>query len=327
MWQELFMIRNIPNSHGIPSSSSLSTLLDADPEDLVARLDTLRVVSCSICQANYIPSSSQGHESGELLETAFLHICHSCFRCQRSACPQCWNPVHQVCAACGEEALLPFRLPVPSLEGLVFSSSSQSTDALSLPFTCLCNGRFYSPNQTLDREATKTSPVEISAPAAPVIAPPSLVVPASASSYPSWLQEVMGYKTVEPADETFPRQVVQTLQPADAQDGATFSLTGPESQPTDAGQVWMQEAYTARPIPKLFSRRKKAKPTRSEKEDLPMGERVENILLLVTSTVLLLIGLMVAFAISSADMNSLFFHLFHVDFRAEIAYLFQLVVH
>jgi len=320
------MIRNIQNSHEI-TSSALSTLVDADPEDLVARLDTLRVVSCSICQANYIPSSYHGQESGDLLETAFLHICHFCFRCQRSACPQCWNPVHQVCSACGEEALLPFRLPVPSLEGLVFSTSSQSMDTLSLPFTCLCNGRFYSPDPAQTHKSAETGPVERSTHIEPVAAPPLLAVPASAASYPSWLQEVMGYKTVEPADTTFPQQEPQTLQSADAQDRIMPSLVVSEHQENEAGQVWVQEIHTAHSLPTFLSSRKKAKPIRSEEEHVSPGERVENVLLLVTSTILLLIGLMVAFAISSADMNTLFFHLFHVDFRAEIAYLFQLVIH
>ncbi|HEY1350819.1 MAG TPA: hypothetical protein VGF67_14445, partial [Ktedonobacteraceae bacterium] len=101
---------------------------------------------CPICRAVYIPSWQQEKEktSLALLESSFLSICHFCFRCQRPACPQCWNPIHCVCTSCSEEAQLPFRSPVPSLEGLIFSCPTEiSSTQTSRSFTCLRNGSFH----------------------------------------------------------------------------------------------------------------------------------------------------------------------------------------
>jgi hypothetical protein len=109
--------------------------------------DTIKIVFCPICRAVYIPSWQQEKEKASLalLESSFLSICHFCFRCQRPACPQCWNPIHCVCTSCSEEAQLPFRSPVPSLEGLIFSCPAEisSTQLSSRSFTCLRNGSFH----------------------------------------------------------------------------------------------------------------------------------------------------------------------------------------
>lgn len=60
------------------------------------------------------------------------------------------------------------------------------------------------------------------------------------------------------------------------------------------------------------------------KEPTPLIERVENILLVITSTLLLAIVVMIVLAASSADMNAFFLRLMHVDIRTEISYLLQL---
>lgn len=115
-------------------------------EEPLALADTLKIVFCPICRAVYIPSWQQERDqtSLPLLESAFLSICHFCFRCQRPACPQCWNPIHCVCTSCSEEAQLPFRSPVPALEGLIFSCPAEilSTQLAPRSFTCLRNGSF-----------------------------------------------------------------------------------------------------------------------------------------------------------------------------------------
>ena len=124
------------------TGTDLQSLPDAGEDDPLALVDTLKVVACPVCRAIYVPSGAVRPPG--LLETAFLAVCHFCFRCQRPACPQCWNPVHHVCASCSEEARLPFRGPVPSLEGLVFVSS-RSELANTISFLCKRNGRFYTP--------------------------------------------------------------------------------------------------------------------------------------------------------------------------------------
>jgi hypothetical protein len=87
---------------------SLPAVSDVDP---LAQVATLKIVACPICRAVYVPSNEEQAAtpgSTRLLETAFLEVCHFCFRCQRPACPQCWNPVHHTCASCKDWS---FRRP------------------------------------------------------------------------------------------------------------------------------------------------------------------------------------------------------------------------
>ena len=79
--------------------------------------------TCTICGAAYIPTPHNEEllqATPLALESAFMSMCHFCFRCRRPACPMCWDAVHRVCAACVQEAGLPFRVQVAPLEGTLF---------------------------------------------------------------------------------------------------------------------------------------------------------------------------------------------------------------
>src|ERR1700686_2551794 len=93
----------------------------------VLELEAELRVKCAVCDAVYAPTSPQlpllQHAAGTL-DTAFMHMCHFCFRCRRAACPQCWDEVHGVCGSCVQEAHLTFRAAVPPLDGLLFSPPS-----------------------------------------------------------------------------------------------------------------------------------------------------------------------------------------------------------
>jgi hypothetical protein len=84
---------------------------------------------CGICQARYAPSRSHEYllqAPPIVLESAFMSMCHFCFRCRRPSCPDCWDDVHGVCGQCAEENHLPFRLePVP-LNGVPLVPSRQT---------------------------------------------------------------------------------------------------------------------------------------------------------------------------------------------------------
>lgn len=67
-----------------------------------------------------------------------------------------------------------------------------------------------------------------------------------------------------------------------------------------------------------------AQQNEQDDEDIPLLERVENVLIVVTSVLLLIIILMIVLALCFADVNTFFFHLLHIDIRTEIAYLLQL---
>src|SRR5258707_1349141 len=176
----------------------LPAVCEDDPQ---AEVDTLKIVACPVCRAVYMPA---GEQPGKLelaaLEAVFLDVCRYCFRCQRPACPQCWNPVHHTCAACSEEARLPFRSPVPALEGLVFwpASTVQADPASKISFICQRNGRFYAsepaPACPESPQEAAISPTVISD-ALPALQPDdtdSALAPSEA--YPTWLQEVLSPK-------------------------------------------------------------------------------------------------------------------------------------
>ena len=80
-------------------------------------------VTCSICEAGYVPSLARPdlwQATPDVVEAAFMSICHFCFRCRRPACPECWDFVHRVCGACVQDAHLPFRTEAPPLQGIKF---------------------------------------------------------------------------------------------------------------------------------------------------------------------------------------------------------------
>ena len=80
-------------------------------------------VTCPICEAEYAPSPTRQDllaAPEEVVEAAFMSLCHYCFRCRRPACPECWDAVHKVCGACVQEAQLPFRSESAPLKGTMF---------------------------------------------------------------------------------------------------------------------------------------------------------------------------------------------------------------
>lgn len=334
------MSQNRQNSRGI--DTDVRRFVDAGSEDSTMQADTVKVISCPICRAVYIPSSQQqaaAPRSATLLETAFLRLCHFCFRCQRPACPQCWNPVHQVCIACGKEAHLPFLSPVPSLEGLVLCppQSSQSAQAPNQPFTCLRNGRLYSPDSVCYPEPPKAeveAPREYSSPEtynqAPVAQdnpPPST----SAYPYPSWIQEVLGHKTDDPPVEPLSFESNRPLLDQQGFSHARPAQAIAPASPHTSQPNWASVAYALPQLAKFPPLLTDDKNSETEEiddisviEPTPLVERIENILLFITSTLLLAIVFMIVLSLSSADMNAFFLRLIHVDIRTEISYLLQL---
>src|SRR5437764_13899567 len=121
-----------------------------------ATADAVAPVTCVICEASYAPSHVykrflQG--SPVVLESAYMSMCHYCFRCRRPACPECWDAVHGICGACVQEANLPFRTQVKPLDGVLLppvlpasptsqAEATQENPASSL-FVCVKHGKFH----------------------------------------------------------------------------------------------------------------------------------------------------------------------------------------
>jgi hypothetical protein len=114
--------------------------------------DETRSIACVICQAVYAPSQRHEHLllAPAALESAFMGMCHFCFRCRRPACPECWDDVHGICGHCGNEKQLPFRREVAPLSSQLFTASRQAqlereTAALLpvAPLVCITPGMFH----------------------------------------------------------------------------------------------------------------------------------------------------------------------------------------
>lgn len=343
------MSQSMQNSSGM--NAAKHSVIPAENEDPLAQADTLKVVSCPICHAVYIPSSRQQtvvRGPASLLESAFLAICHFCFRCQRPSCPQCWNPIHHACASCSEEARLPFRAPVPSLEGLIFSALDASQEA-PLSFTCLRDGTFYLPATAPHVDSAENKPAAPpSSSSYPVTSGdlpalhPERPAPAAPSSYPAWLREAMDLTQKGSPSATDPQTQVEVNDSAilPAQTGTTASAPAPLTEQISSSATPEAPSSLARPSVGV-SPQGGEQPVRpsvvvspqieqnevqdgEEEEEISLFERIENVLIIVVSFLLLAILLMIILALSSADMNSFFFRLLHIDIRTEILYLLQL---
>ncbi len=106
-------------------------------------------LACVICQAVYTPAPAYVYllkAPAIAFESAFMSMCHFCFRCRRPACPSCWDDVHAVCGICTLEAHLPFRAEADPLHGVLFSPQRQEQarriHAEPERFICVRPGRF-----------------------------------------------------------------------------------------------------------------------------------------------------------------------------------------
>src|SRR5215472_9296804 len=123
-------------------------------------------VICKICEAVYVPSQTHrrlARSPQTVVESAFLGMCHFCFRCRRPACPSCWDDVHEVCGACTLEAKLPFRSSAPPLEGTTSPANDQPQGArvriLTSPLICIRPGRFQSAPLPIESQTTLFLPI------------------------------------------------------------------------------------------------------------------------------------------------------------------------
>jgi hypothetical protein len=117
-----------------------------------------------ICQALYAPSKQRNdlvQASPIALESAFMSMCHFCFRCRRPACPECWDYVHGLCAACVQDAKLPFRVELPPLEGIlvrpVRHAQSVRKQETAAPLVSIRSGIFVQ-SQVLSIDKITTRP-------------------------------------------------------------------------------------------------------------------------------------------------------------------------
>lgn len=221
------------------------------------------VMACAICQAQYAPARTHGEllqAPPQMLEAAFMSMCHFCFRCRRPACPSCWDEVNGICGACTQEVHLSFRHNVPPLHGTWPTPAQQlpaNRTASSLPLVCIRPGLF---------------------------------------------------EAASPAVLATPTTHVTDPVPAVQQAGNTASLT--QGQPSIEPQRAIQRAGT-----------------HAETQGKRFLHRLEVVATLIALVILMIVVAMIASASFSASANTFLANLLHVDIRAEIAYLWQLIHH
>lgn len=254
-----------------PVQPRLDTHLEASPTR-ATRKNTIETVTCPICQAVYAPAPQHTAFlafSPRIMEAAFMQTCHFCFRCRQAACPQCWDFIQGVCAACDQEAGLPFRVAAPPLEGLLFPPPrlpSRSQEEAESPFVCLHTGRF------------QTQPSHI---------PPSQVSTPDATA---------GAETPEFNVVTSPRSFPQKSAILELEK----RLAADEEDEDDEDEL---------------------------DEQIGPWRHIERVLVIVTMLVLLTIIVTIVLAELQANVNAQIARFAHIDIRAEIAYLLQLIGH
>jgi hypothetical protein len=139
-------------------------------------------ITCVICQAVYAPSRLHAYllqVPPIALESAFMSMCHFCFRCRRPSCPNCWDDVHAVCGQCTRETHVPFRVETPPFAGTSHLSAPSNfpIDDHSIPpsLVPVQPGRFQetlpSPMNTASAHASQT-PFTVKSPGTSVASSP-----------------------------------------------------------------------------------------------------------------------------------------------------------
>ncbi len=228
-----------------------------------------RSIACDICHAVYAPAQDHLYlvqAPAGALETAFMSMCHFCFRCRRPSCPACWDQVHGVCASCVQEMHLPFREELSPLRGAFFPPTRRAQEErvtiATAPLVCIEPGRFQSANQNAIEKAA-TGPM----------------------------------KAI--SNEVPQRQSSSSQSPS-----GEFSTVTSSQPDRDIDQV-------------------KTKPERGRGR----GKRLEQVVTLILLVVLLLVVALITTASLSTSVNTFIATMFHIDIRAELAYLWQIISH
>lgn len=288
-------------------------------------------VACMICHAVYAPHANQPQLTQApktVLESALMAMCHFCFRCRRPSCPFCWDAVHGICGACVLETGLPFRSNVPPLSGTWLPPMRQGQPATNngtaYPLVCIQPGRL---------EGLAVQPIQ---PVQPVlanrVAPGMNMMPPQAQSIPGALPGI------------------SPMFPQNAQPMSPVMMQPPPIAPMSPIPTIPRTPDTVQPTKMDVSKR--AKPTKTMEEDhlapyyiyiddgedvvvdgidadtsstmhpIRRFERAITLLLLVVIALLMIIVIAASF---SSEVNSYIAQTIHIDIRAEITYLWQLL--
>ncbi|GCF11344.1 hypothetical protein [Dictyobacter arantiisoli] len=320
-------------------------------------------IACRICQAVYTPSQDHSYllrAPAAALESAFMSMCHFCFRCRRPACPQCWDNVHGICGECCLEAKLPFRTQMAPLRGVLFATTRQAQlrrkHATPVRLLCIRPGRFQviasiDTAETNPQQSVITQTIHNTARQAPINTIPESSIEEKAA-HPSRLQNTRSIDEITTRPATAPATVRPNSSPQPAQSRPTRVLnideiatrqprmTGPTppsspilAQPgltrvLNIDEIGTQPPPSSRNISgretDAHPRRLSHKKNTSRRASSPLA-RLEQILTVVLLIVLISILLLIILALISAQINSVLQQSVHINIRAELAYLWHLI--
>lgn len=252
--------------------------------------ETNGTVTCVICHAVYAPSQLYEYllqAPSVALESAFMGMCHFCFRCRRPACPHCWDEVHGVCAACAQDARLPFRADAGPLSGTLFVSSQQPQKEQAKPdrspLVCVRYGRYQ---QAIGEKKASTDD-----------------------------RSPLSSATSKAKQRTPHQKLAITAQPVMPSRTFDLEIADIDTQPPARSKI--TELKTQPPAPQ------KKKTTRTPRRFV--HRFIEIVLTIVLLLILFLIIAMVSMALLSSNANLFIADWLHVDIQTEIAYLLQLI--
>lgn len=278
----------------IPASQS-QTWQDAQTQALQASgsAQTLTTIICPICDAVYAPALAQVpflQTSPGMLESAFMSMCHFCFRCRRPACPQCWDHVHGVCGSCVRETQLSFRAQAAPLDGLLFQplqrQEHHQQEVAAALLVCVKSGRFMQTDeqvQTVPLEPARTSEDHI---------------PAHLSAFHTETETENAQHNIPPTPSTaeIARHMTEKMAAAQTKEA------GEEKAKDEDEELELRPRVSVRLL-----------------------RTIERVLTIIALVLLLAILALVIVAQVSETANTLIFHVLHVDIRAEVAYLVHLI--
>lgn len=117
----------------------------------IAIYEAQSTITCIICSAMYTSTRSHDHvfqTSSLALESAFMSMCHFCFRCRRPSCPACWDEVNGICGSCVQDTELSFRTDAAMLSDLLLPPVRKAqllavtAQKDTHPLICVQAGRF-----------------------------------------------------------------------------------------------------------------------------------------------------------------------------------------
>ncbi len=284
-----------------------------------AKKEPLSTIACRICDALYTPSQEHTYllqAPPMVLESALMSMCHFCFRCRRPACPHCWDNVHGVCGECCIEANLPFRAQTAPLRGVIFATTRQAQlrrkHATPVRLICIRAGRFQN---VASIDTAETFPLQTA------IMPPRITISKPKPAETDHLEQRQVQPTKQREQQSPPRRIT-----------------------IDIDQIATRPPYTKQTVEigEIVTQPPRIKKTRADAEIVPqppyinttaITERpahnfwinLEHVITTLLLIVLMCIILLILLAMFSVDANTLIQNYLHVDIRAEITALWQLI--